>query len=131
MIAQRPADAAPVVRAFAEELPFEDGSFDAAMVVLSDHHWRDHFPCFEELIPSGYRLVMTIERLDGFFHAYWRRPKAYRAPAVRAGVSAFTAAVKGWLSRGLSWFRHRIGALGRTVDLLNACRSDVGAAIGW
>ena len=39
MIAQRPEGAAPVVRAFAEELPFEDGSFDAAMAVLSDHHW--------------------------------------------------------------------------------------------
>ena len=42
MIAQRPEGAAPVVRAVAEELPFEDGSFDAAMAVLSDHHWSDH-----------------------------------------------------------------------------------------
>ena len=41
MIAQRPEGSAPVVRAIAEELPFEDGSFDAAMAVLSDHHWRD------------------------------------------------------------------------------------------
>ena len=42
MIAQRPEGAAPVVRAFAEELPFEDRSFDAAMAVLTDHHWSDH-----------------------------------------------------------------------------------------
>ncbi len=42
MIAQRPEGAAPVVQGFAEELPFDDQSFDAAMVVLSDHHWRDH-----------------------------------------------------------------------------------------
>src|SRR4029453_17143388 len=42
MIAQRQKGSAPVVRAFAEELPFEDGSFDAAMAVLSDHHWGDH-----------------------------------------------------------------------------------------
>jgi ubiquinone/menaquinone biosynthesis C-methylase UbiE len=33
MIAQRAEGAGPVVRAFAEELPFEDASFDAAMVV--------------------------------------------------------------------------------------------------
>jgi SAM-dependent methyltransferase len=137
MIAQRPEGAAPVVRAFAEELPFEDASFDAGMVVLSDHHWRDHerglselrrvarrvvlftwepasaletwvvrdyFPCFVELIPHGYRLATTIERLgggreevvpiphdclDGFFHAYWRRPEAYLDPEVRAGISVF------------------------------------------
>ena len=41
MIAQRPPDAAPVVQASAEALPFEDGSFDAAMAVLTIHHWSD------------------------------------------------------------------------------------------
>ena len=41
MIAQRPPDAARVVQATAEALPFADGSFDAAMAVLSDHHWPD------------------------------------------------------------------------------------------
>jgi SAM-dependent methyltransferase len=42
MRAQRPPGAAPVVDARAEELPFSDRSFDAAMAVLSDHHWSDH-----------------------------------------------------------------------------------------
>jgi SAM-dependent methyltransferase len=41
MIAQRPPGAAPVVRASAESLPFDDGSFDAAMAVLTAHHWTD------------------------------------------------------------------------------------------
>ena len=41
MIAQRPSGSAPVVRALAEDLPFGDGSFDASMAVLSDHHWGD------------------------------------------------------------------------------------------
>ncbi len=41
MIAQRPADAAPAVQASAERLPFEDDSFDAAMGVLTAHHWAD------------------------------------------------------------------------------------------
>ena len=150
MIAQRPEGSAPVVRAFAEELPFEDGSFDAAMVVLSDHHWSDHerglaelrrvarrvvlftwepamaretwvvrdyFPCFEQLIPDGYRLAMTIERLgggreevvpiphdclDGFFHAYWRRPEAYLDPVVRAGISAFALMDRACVESGLA-----------------------------
>jgi hypothetical protein len=39
MIAQRPPGAAPAVRASAEALPFEDDSFDAAMAVLTVHHW--------------------------------------------------------------------------------------------
>jgi SAM-dependent methyltransferase len=38
MIAAR---ATPAVRAYAEALPFGDGSFDAAMAVLTIHHWRD------------------------------------------------------------------------------------------
>jgi SAM-dependent methyltransferase len=41
MIAQRPAGAAPVVQASAESLPFGEDSFDAAMGVLTAHHWAD------------------------------------------------------------------------------------------
>jgi Methyltransferase domain len=46
---QRPAGAAPVINATAEELPFPDDSFDAAMAVLSDHHWSDHTRGLDEL----------------------------------------------------------------------------------
>jgi SAM-dependent methyltransferase len=41
MIAQRHRRAAPAVRARAEELPFPDRCFDAAMATLSVHHWSD------------------------------------------------------------------------------------------
>ena len=41
MIAQRPTGAAPVVRARAEGLPFGDGAFDAALAILTVHHWDD------------------------------------------------------------------------------------------
>lgn len=41
MIEQRPPGSAPVVQAFAEELPFEDGSFDAAMAIITIQHWSD------------------------------------------------------------------------------------------
>jgi SAM-dependent methyltransferase len=40
MIAQR-TSAAPAVRAVAEALPFADHTFDAALAVLSAHHWTD------------------------------------------------------------------------------------------
>ena len=41
MIAQRSPGAAPAVQAVAEELPFEDDSFDAATAILTLHHWSD------------------------------------------------------------------------------------------
>lgn len=41
MISQRPAGAAPCVCASAEALPFANGAFDAAMAVLTIHHWSD------------------------------------------------------------------------------------------
>ena len=41
MIAQRPPGAAPAVQASAEALPFADASYDAAMAVLTIHHWSD------------------------------------------------------------------------------------------
>ena len=58
MIAQRPAGASPVVRAYAEELPFMDGSFDAAMAVLSDHHWIDQARGLAELARVARRVVL-------------------------------------------------------------------------
>ncbi|QLC21623.1 class I SAM-dependent methyltransferase [Parasphingopyxis sp. CP4] len=41
MIQQRPAGAAKAIQGFAEELPFPDDSFDAAMAILTVHHWTD------------------------------------------------------------------------------------------
>ena len=177
MIAQRPEGAAPVVRAFAEELPFEDRSFDAAMVVLSDHHWSDHerglaelrrvarrvvlltwdpaatfdswlvseyLPCFEELIPKGFRIQETVDRLggarvepvpvphdclDGFFHAYWRRPHAYLDPRVRAGISVFALMDRQCLEEGVARLAADLesGAWERRhADLLGLDELDLG-----
>ncbi|HLM71408.1 MAG TPA: methyltransferase domain-containing protein [Polyangiaceae bacterium] len=41
MIAQRPASAAPAVQGSAELLPFPDNAFDAALAILTVHHWSD------------------------------------------------------------------------------------------
>ena len=43
MIAQRPPGAAPAVQGSAEALPFADDAFDAAMALMTLHHW-DNFP---------------------------------------------------------------------------------------
>ncbi len=41
MIRQRAHDAAPAVQAAAEAQPFANASFDAALAVLTIHHWTD------------------------------------------------------------------------------------------
>ena len=135
MRAQRPAGAAPCIAGTAESLPFADQSFDAAMAILSDHHWRDPVRGLREMQRVARRVVVfqwddryipnywlvrdylpevldlvaqpTLEErarmlgarmepvgipwdcLDGFFHAYWRRPEAYLIEAVRRGSSVW------------------------------------------
>jgi SAM-dependent methyltransferase len=58
MIAQRPPDAAPAVQASAEDLPFEDRSFDAALAVLTIHHWTDWRRGIDELRRVASRVVV-------------------------------------------------------------------------
>ena len=61
MIAQRPPDRAPVVRATAEALPFPDGRFDAAMAVLSDHHWPDRAGGLREMRRVARRRAVVFQ----------------------------------------------------------------------
>ncbi len=60
MIAQRPAGSAAVVQASAESLPFGDDSFDAAMAVLTAHHWHDLSAGLSEMLRvARLRVVMV------------------------------------------------------------------------
>jgi SAM-dependent methyltransferase len=58
MVAQRPAGAAPVVQAVAESLPFGDADFDAAMAILTVHHWADLEAGIAELRRVARRVVI-------------------------------------------------------------------------
>jgi len=49
MIRQRPRGSAPVVQASATALPFRDDAFDAALAVLTVHHWPDRARGLAEL----------------------------------------------------------------------------------
>jgi SAM-dependent methyltransferase len=71
MAAQRLADAAPLVRASAEALPFGDSSFDAAMAVLSDHHWRDARRGLRELGRVARRRVVLFSWDPSHADAFW------------------------------------------------------------
>lgn len=64
MIAQRPTQAAPVLRAVAEALPLEDRSFAAAMAILTVHHWRDPAAGVGELRRvADHQVVLYFEPL--------------------------------------------------------------------
>lgn len=60
MIAQRPADAAPAVKATAEALPLEDKSVDAALAVLTLQHWDDVERGLGEMVRVARRRVVLV-----------------------------------------------------------------------
>jgi SAM-dependent methyltransferase len=158
MRSQRSAEAAPCIDACAEALPFPDGSFDAALAVLSDHHWPDPIAGLREMRRVARRRVVVFqwddaeserfwlirdylrgeyralrmgaptlrERadaigarmepvaipwdvVDGFFHAYWRRPAAYLQKSVRRGCSV-------WARVGARAERRAVAALAEDLD---------------
>ncbi|CAM2969861.1 class I SAM-dependent methyltransferase [Skermania piniformis] len=59
MIAQRAAGTAPVVRGVAERLPLGDGVADAALAVLTVHHWADWRRGLAELKRIARRQVVV------------------------------------------------------------------------
>jgi SAM-dependent methyltransferase len=62
MIEQRRPGAAPVIQAAAEALPFSDGRFDAAMAVLTLHHWSNWRAGVREIKRVARRVViLTFE----------------------------------------------------------------------
>jgi SAM-dependent methyltransferase len=67
MIAQRAADAAPVVQASAEAVPFDDDSFDAAMALQTVHHWPDMEAGLAEMrrVARGPVVILTNSRGRG------------------------------------------------------------------
>ena len=71
MVAQRAADAAPVVRAVAEHLPFADAAFDAALAVLTVHHWTDPVAGLHELARVARRRVVVTWDLDVLIERFW------------------------------------------------------------
>jgi SAM-dependent methyltransferase len=70
MRSQRRADAAPCLIGTAENLPFDDQSFDAAMAVSTIHHWPDPVAGLREMRRVAHRVVVFAG--DTTEHA-WRR----------------------------------------------------------
>jgi SAM-dependent methyltransferase len=70
MRAQRPRNAAPCVDAVAENLPFADDAFDAAMAIATVHHWRDPIAGLGEMRRVARRVVVFTFDFSGL-NAFW------------------------------------------------------------
>ena len=71
MIAQRPTGSAPVVQGSAENLPFEDNSFDAVMAILTIHHWSDQAKGLAEMRRVARDRVAMLT-FDPSFREMWQ-----------------------------------------------------------
>lgn len=63
MIRKRSPSAARAIQASAEELPFEDGSFEASMAILTVHHWPDKEAGLREMrrVTRGPIVLLTFD----------------------------------------------------------------------
>ncbi len=63
MIRQRNASAASTIQGYAEDLPFDDNSFDASMAVLTIHHWTDKEKGIKEMrrVTRGKVVILTFD----------------------------------------------------------------------
>lgn len=70
MIGQRRASSAPVIQGYAENLPFEDNSFDASMAILTVHHWANLEKGLKEMrrVTKGKIVLLTY---DPSFRGFW------------------------------------------------------------
>ena len=76
MRAQRPHDAAPVINASAQALPFDDNAVDAAMACVTIHHWQPPSQGLAELrrVSRGPVVIFTFEldALPAWQHEFLR-----------------------------------------------------------
>jgi len=94
MIRQRPAGAAPVIRGFAEDLPFADSAFDAVMAVLTVHHWSDQPKGLAELrrVARGPTVILTFDPAHRGFWLTDYLPELIRIDATQMPpMSAYAA----------------------------------------
>lgn len=71
MIRQRSRSSAPCIKAWAEELPFEDASFDAAMAVMTVHHWSDRARGLREMRRVARQRVVVFTWDPAYIAAFW------------------------------------------------------------
>jgi SAM-dependent methyltransferase len=71
MIARRPPDAAPALQGYAESLPLEGGSVDAAMACLTLHHWSDWRVGLQELRRVARKRIVIFTYDPAWTQRFW------------------------------------------------------------
>jgi SAM-dependent methyltransferase len=100
MIAQRPEGGAPAVRAAAERIPLPDGACDAALAVLTIHHWDDPARGVAEMRRVARRVVILTWDPD-FAEAFWLvRDYLPESAALDRGRMPSIAQVCEWMGGG-------------------------------
>jgi SAM-dependent methyltransferase len=96
MIRQRPETAAPAIQGRAEDLPFADKSFDAAMAILTVHHWEDQAKGFAEMrrVTRGPIVILTI---DPDFRGAWLNDYVPALVTLDAAIMPRMADYADWL----------------------------------
>jgi SAM-dependent methyltransferase len=123
MVARRPPGAAPVVRAQAEALPFPDDSFDAALAVFSDHHWRDRSRGLREMRRVARDRVVLFNVDPLMTLRYWLTAEY---------LPDLAELIPEWFQRPEAWERHLTAVLGPVrlipVPIPHDCRDGFYAA---
>jgi SAM-dependent methyltransferase len=71
MLRQRLLDAAPAVQGAAEDIPFADGAFDAALAVLTMHHWSHWRAGVDEMRRVARRRIVMLTFDPDYISRYW------------------------------------------------------------
>jgi len=116
MIRQRRVGSAPAVQASATDLPFRDATFEAALAILTVHHWPDRARGLGELARVAWDRIVILTGDPA------RRPHAYLDASVRSAISTFSKlhAIEAGLTRLDGTWERRYG------DLLRRWEIDLG-----
>jgi SAM-dependent methyltransferase len=97
MIAQRPAGSAPTVQAAAEQIPLDDGACDAALAVLTIHHWHDPERGLRELRRVARRAVVMAFDPDLLERFWLVRDYLPESATLDRSRTPSIASVQAWL----------------------------------
>jgi SAM-dependent methyltransferase len=85
MRAQRPPDLSPAIDAVAEDLPFPDQSFDAAMASSTVHQWHDLAEGIGELVRVTRSPIVILASDPALLFDFWMAEYLPEALQVEAG----------------------------------------------
>src|SRR6185295_10355370 len=95
MIRKRSPTAAEAIQATADDLPFDDKSFDAAMAILTIHHWPDKEAGLREIrrVTRGRIVLLTFDPA----HRPWPTDYLPQLAALDEGQMPAMSAYERWM----------------------------------